>query len=146
MLADPAQSLRVVVLGALLRMLVEAPEEVPPRVPGLLADLAARYPPLQRRAMDGGALESLADLVQLPEAESCDELLVRDAGSDGGAGNATFSSKEAQHDVAPPAAAERAAFWVCARAEMEVAYMRCPQKCCCTLLAQCTAGFDARAA
>ncbi len=64
-------------LAALLRMLVEAPEEVPPRVPGLLADLAARHPPLQRRAMDGGALESLADLVQLPEPETCDELLVR---------------------------------------------------------------------
>ena len=64
-------------LAALLRMLVEAPEEVPPRVPGLLADLAARHPPLQRRAMDGGALESLADLVQLPEPESCAELLVR---------------------------------------------------------------------
>jgi len=72
-----AQGLRVVVLAALLRMLVEAPEEVPPRVPGLLADLAGAHPPLQRRAMDGGALESLADLAQLPEPETCDELLVR---------------------------------------------------------------------
>ena len=56
---------------------MEAPEEVAPRVPGLVADMAGRFAPLQRRAMDGGALEALADLVQLPAAESCDELLVR---------------------------------------------------------------------
>ena len=69
------QALRASILAVLLRMLLEVPDEVPPRVPGLLADLVARFPPLQKRAMDGGALEALADLVQLPEP--CDRLLVR---------------------------------------------------------------------
>ena len=70
-----AQSLRAAVVAALLRMLEEPPDEVAPRVPGLLADMATRYPPLQRRAIDGGALEALADILHL--GEPCDELLVR---------------------------------------------------------------------
>ena len=69
-----AQSLRAAVVAALLRMLEEPPDEVAPRVPGLLADLGGRYPPLQRRAIDGGALEALADILHL--VEPCDELLV----------------------------------------------------------------------
>ncbi len=65
-------------VAALLRMLEEPPDEVAPRVPGLLADLSGRYPPLQRRAIDGGALEALADILHL--VEPYNELLVRGQG------------------------------------------------------------------